>query len=769
MAKKSEKKPNKEKPPVEETSQQREQAPKTPLVDLGSGIFSVRHLGSELLSYLKVQKCTFPTDDRLKQKIILLQDLSYFQRSLILHFLFNSDDINSEISLSSAEDFETPLVRINSYSYSPALYQNGPRDDAPWLTLCLNAIECIKSENWEFENPPKIPQLPEDLLAIPADKGGGVVVLERQFYLTAIEKMISNNPVYTKIGSSNAKTDHYSCQKVLNLIGEKSAFWPLLEEEIHFVNFKRTKLPRFRGQPKLHKLMNPYFQENLSFRPILSGKGGPLSGISQLLDKVLRPIADMMPCRIKDSFDALEKINNVDFEEFSLHTFDATSLYTSFDKELAVKAIKYWASHVDYRKLILPRFSVGSFFEDSIEILFSKNFFSFNGVIYQQTNGLAMGTECAVVLAELILGFLEIKNDLNPPSWWRYIDDALCHLPKNNIFNHKDFILNKINKMDQKIQWTSDPLSKITPFLDLAINQDTGKVSTFHKESAGFACYVPWKSMHPFHMKCNIAFNLFFRAVRINSDQSALLNEFFRIEASLLSLGYPLKVVTKQRDRAKNHNILKRDFTELVPLQIKTIYFTTTRSSVSTSQKFSKMFSQAISLLGNSKHFTKDKVIIKRSFRQPPSCKTRLIWSSLTQKSDIPAVCHMPACKLCKHLFLNKKWKSNCNHTFQVARATCRSRNIVYIIADKITNETLYVGQTCQELSTRMVQHRSGNSWFRTTDFWLIPLQGEPEAVKKIEMEQVLIQTLKPTRNKQKDFFWWQGKSNYQAHNHPTN
>ena len=46
---------------------------------------------------------------------------------------------------------------------------------------------CIKSENWEFENPPKIPHLPEDLLAIPADKGGGVIVLERQFYLTAIE------------------------------------------------------------------------------------------------------------------------------------------------------------------------------------------------------------------------------------------------------------------------------------------------------------------------------------------------------------------------------------------------------------------------------------------------------------------------------------------------------------------------------------------------------------------------------------------------------
>ena len=100
-----------------------------------------------------------------------------------------------------------------------------------------------------------------------------------------------------------------------------------------------------------------------------------------------------------------------------------------------------------------------------------------------------------------------------------------------------------------------------------------------------------------------------------------------------------------------------------------------------------------------------------------------------------------------------------------MARATCRSRNMIYIFADKTSNETLYVGQTCQQLSTRIGQHRTGTSWVRTTDFWIIPLQGEPEAVKKIEMEQVLIQTLNPSKNKQKDFFWWQGKSNYRSLN----
>ena len=91
----------------------------------------------------------------------------------------------------------------------------------------------------------------------------------------------------------------------------------------------------------------------------------------------------------------------------------------------------------------------------------------------------------------------------------------------------------------------------------------------------------------------------------------------------------------------------------------------------------------------------------------------------------------------------------------------------MYILVNKITNDTLYIGQTCQELSTRMVQHRAGNSWIRNKDpdFWIVPIQGAPEGVKKIELEQYLIQILNPLKNKQKFFYWWQAKSNYQALN----
>ena len=46
-----------------------------------------------------------------------------------------------------------------------------------------------------------------------------------------------------------------------------------------------------------------------------------------------------------------------------------------------------------------------------------------------------MGTNCAVSLAELCLGYLEDINELLPPTWYRFIDDGLKTVHKSNHIN----------------------------------------------------------------------------------------------------------------------------------------------------------------------------------------------------------------------------------------------------------------------------------------------------------------------------------------------
>ena len=122
-------------------------------------------------------------------------------------------------------------------------------------------------------------------------------------------------------------------------------------------------------------------------------------------------------------------------------------------------------------------------------------------------------------------------------------------------------------------------------------------------------------------------------------------------------------------------------------------------------------------------------------------------------------------CKVCNILFTESFWTSNNDITLPVARATCCSQFLVYIMADKISNETLYVGQTKQKLNRRFSTNKAQNSWLRNDNFFIIPIQAPQEAVKRIELEQILIQKLSALKNKQRDYFWWNHKSNYD-HDH---
>ena len=147
----------------------------------------------------------------------------------------------------------------------------------------------------------------------------------------------------------------------------------------------------------------------------------------------------------------------------------------------------------------------------------------------------------------------------------------------------------------------------------------------------------------------------------------------------------------------------------------------------------------------------------KMDFWTPP----RIIWSSLACTDDRPVTCGMNACKICCDLYTLPYWTSNDGLKLKVGRITCKSKNLIYILIDKSTNEVLYVGQTCQNLNTRLGQNRKRNTWHRISDYFIVAIQSNLESVKRIEHEQFLIQILKPSHNKHVQFYWWQAKSSY--------
>ena len=155
------------------------------------------------------------------------------------------------------------------------------------------------------------------------------------------------------------------------------------------------------------------------------------------------------------------------------------------------------------------------------------------------------------------------------------------------------------------------------------------------------------------------------------------------------------------------------------------------------------------------------KVVIKRSFRQPPSLATKMIFRSLAFPHPNPVPCGQNACKICPLLYCNTHWSSNEGFKVKVARITCGSRDVIYILVDRLSNTVEYIGQTKQRLNTRIGQNRRDNNWHSTADYFIVPVQAPLSSVKKIELEQIFIHTLKPRRNKQVKYFWWCDRSHH--------
>ena len=104
-----------------------------------------------------------------------------------------------------------------------------------------------------------------------------------------------------------------------------------------------------------------------------------------------------------------------------------------FTHKLALGAIEYWLNK--HPEEIPPRINK-DFIKHSMQFISENNNFLFNGKIYNQINGTAMGTKCVPTYATLVLGFLEEKlygiidenlsrefTEYFEQVWCRFLDD----------------------------------------------------------------------------------------------------------------------------------------------------------------------------------------------------------------------------------------------------------------------------------------------------------------------------------------------------------
>ena len=204
---------------------------------------------------------------------------------------------------------------------------------------------------------------------------------------------------------------------------------------------QNAKLARANGVPKVHKTFNSI----APFRFIIDTTGRTHYSVGKFLSELLNPYT------VKVFFDAANKINQIltnvqNSDKYVFASLDVVSLFTNVPLKKTADII---LKRIYTKKEITTTLTKRSLKKLMLGTC-QKTAFSFNGKIYEQTDGVSMGGSLGPVLASIIMTVCEkvIVNQLIENKIVKFY--TLLVLRKKDI----DIVLNKFNSFNKNLKFT---------------------------------------------------------------------------------------------------------------------------------------------------------------------------------------------------------------------------------------------------------------------------------------------------------------------------
>ena len=159
-------------------------------------------------------------------------------------------------------------------------------------------------------------------------------------------------------------------------------------------------------------------------RPILSATNTYNYALAKWLDDKLKPLS-LNQHTVTDIFDFVNEVRELKINKgYILVSYDVSSLFTNvpLDETIAILAEKAFRDN-----WFNSTYNLNISKEDLIDLLnvSTKGQFQFNGALYEQTDGVAMGSPLGPLLANVFMSSLEEKLELEgklPDYYRRYVD-----------------------------------------------------------------------------------------------------------------------------------------------------------------------------------------------------------------------------------------------------------------------------------------------------------------------------------------------------------
>ena len=270
------------------------------------------------------------------------------------------------------------------------------------------------------------------------------------------------------------------------------------------------KVPLLYGLPKVHKPGTP-------LRPIVSFVNSPTYALSKHLVTILSPLVGRSHSHVRNSFDFASFIAGQTLEHnMAMVSFDVVSLFTKVPVDLATKVAQ---DRLSEDTSLTERTSLSA--DEIVNLLrfcLDVTYLAYNGDVFKQIFGTAMGSPVSVTVANLVMEDMEeraLSTCSHPPPFWkRYVDDTFTALPEDQV----DRFLDHLNTVEPTIKFTMEKESNGSlSFLDtLVTHHEDGSLSTsVYRKKTHTDRYLDFTSHHPLAHKVAVARTLMTRAERI--------------------------------------------------------------------------------------------------------------------------------------------------------------------------------------------------------------------------------------------------------------
>jgi len=285
--------------------------------------------------------------------------------------------------------------------------------------------------------------------------------------------------------------------------------------------------------PKTHKdIRNP------PLRPIVSQIGTVTYSTAKYLNSVITPYMNKH-YMIESTYEFIQIARTTESPK-CLASLDVVSLFTNVPVKETIKIILDAVyGHPSKSPPKIPRIIL----EELILICTTQTpFKSPNGQLYQQVDGVSMGTPLGPTLANFYMSHLEnniFSQNLivKPTVYCRYIDDIFLVIDNVQDLEKlkKNFEENSILQFTYELE-----TKKQIPFLDTLVSRTNSELTTtvFRKETSSSEC-LNYHSYCPLRYKTGVINNFLHRAYAICSTWELFSIELERIQQLLVNNNYP--------------------------------------------------------------------------------------------------------------------------------------------------------------------------------------------------------------------------------------